>query len=169
MSSRDANPKGSKEARRNVALLLEALCGMRSTTEAAEAMGVSMQRYYVLERRAVQGMVTALEPRRQGRQVTLEAQVTKLEGEIERLSGELMRYQTLHRASQRVIGVPREEPSPASSTRRKRKTTRARRKSRAEKLVPRVSPAGVEKRSSEESPPTGRAASDAVTARGEDV
>lgn len=169
MSASNAAPMGSKEARRNVALILEALGGLRSTAQAAEAMDVSMARYYELERRAVQGMVTALEPRKPGRQVTLESQVKKLEEEVDRLSGELMRYQTLHRASQRVIGVPREEASVPASSRRKRKTTRVRRKNRAAKLVPRVSPAGEGGESAAKAPPSGAASSDVSPTPGQEA
>lgn len=154
-------PVGSREARRSVALILEALGGLRSAPEAADAMGVALARYYVLERRAVQGMVTALEPRKRGRQVSLESQIEKLEREIERLSGEVLRYQTLHRASQRVIGVPREEPAAPSSRRKTKRTARARRKkSRAEKILPRVAP----EETGGESPPLGAGASEAPPA-----
>jgi len=109
--------------------------------------------------RHLQGMVSALEPRKRGRQVTSESRIEKLEQEIERLSGEVLRYQTLHRASQRVIGVPREEPAAPASRRKEKKTTRARRrKSRAEKILPRVAP-----EKGDESPPARRAGADAST------
>jgi len=146
-------PTASKDARRHAALILEALGGLRSAPEAAEAMGVTLPRYYVLESRAVKGLVAALEPRPRGRQLTLEAKLERTERERDQLAKEVLRYQALYRASQRAIGVPREDAAPA----RRKKTTRTRRKkSRAEKLLPKVAPEDPEK-----APPPSMPASDA--------
>jgi len=127
-----------REARRQAALILEALGGLRSATEAAEAMGIAPARYYVLERRAIRGLIEALEPRPPGRQRSLEAELEHFRREKERLERELLRYQALHRASQRAIGVPREDGA-APARRRKKKATRVRRrKSRVEKVLPKL-------------------------------
>ncbi len=129
-------PQGSKEAIRTTALILEALGGLRSAPEAADTLGISLARYYVLERRAIQGMVAALEPRKRGRQRPLKAEIERLSREVERLEQDLLRYQALHRASQRVIGVPREDAPQTGRRKKAAKTTRVRRKkSRAEKVL----------------------------------
>src|SRR5262252_4048132 len=50
--------RGSDAARRSAALLLEAWSGVRSTTSASEAMGVALTRFYQLEARALQLLVS---------------------------------------------------------------------------------------------------------------
>ncbi len=61
--------KGSPEARRQAALILEVLCGVRTATDASKAMGIALPRYYVLETRALQGFILALEPLPRGTSV----------------------------------------------------------------------------------------------------
>ena len=58
--------RGSEAARRQAALLLEAWSGVRSTQSASEAMGVALTRFYQLEARALQLIVSAMEPRPPG-------------------------------------------------------------------------------------------------------
>jgi len=41
--------------------------GARTPTEAAQALGLSLPRYYLLEERALQGMLVACEPRSMSR------------------------------------------------------------------------------------------------------
>src|SRR5688572_23063209 len=109
------------------ALLLETLAGLRSAPEASEAMGVALARYYVLEARALEAIIQAMEPRPRGRPRTSEAELERLKSDVTRLEREVLRYQTLHRISQRAIGVPREESPPARAT-KKQRTVRARKK-----------------------------------------
>ena len=59
--------RGSDAARRLTALLLEAWSGVRTTMATSEAMGVTLPRFYQLEARALQVLVTAMEPRPRGR------------------------------------------------------------------------------------------------------
>ena len=166
-SSTGAHPVGSAGARRQAALVLEALGGLRSAQEAADAMEVAIARYYVLERRAVQAVVAAMEPRPRGRQRTLRSELEAAQREIERLEREVLRYQALHRAASRAIGVPPEEGA-AVGSRRKKKTVRARRrKSRAEKVLPRLgledpgSPAPASSADSDAPAPNGQEVDDA--------
>ncbi len=49
--------RGDERAKRSAALVLEVLAGVRTPSEASTALGVSTMRYYVLERRALEGMV----------------------------------------------------------------------------------------------------------------
>src|SRR5438552_10110678 len=93
----------SRDARRIAAMVLEVLAGSRSTGDAAGALGVSMTRYYLLETRALQGLVAACEPRTQGRQRSLTGDLEALRRECERLKRELMRHQALLRAAQRTV------------------------------------------------------------------
>ena len=117
--------RGSDAARRSAALLLEAWCGVRSTQSASEAMGVALPRFYHLEARALQLLVSAMEPRPRGRQRTTESEVGRLKVEIQRLRREVERYQALYRTSQRSLGIafarlPEPQKNPAPGSRRRR-------------------------------------------------
>ena len=118
--------KGSQQARRTAAAILEVLAGARTPTEAAEAMGVSANRYYQLEARAIQGLLEACEPRPKGKVVSPENQLAKLRREADKLRNEAARFQALARASQKTVGLA--APKPARSkkggkTKRRRKPT----------------------------------------------
>jgi len=57
-TARVTSPKDpSQEARRTAAAILEVLAGMRTPSEAAQALSVSVPRYYALEQRAVASLV----------------------------------------------------------------------------------------------------------------
>jgi hypothetical protein len=125
--------RGSAEAKRQAAVILEVLSGLRRTEEASEAMKVTLARYYVLETRALQGLIAALEPRPKGRQRRPEDEIAALRRDNDRLQRELSRTQALVRASQRAMGIPQ---APKAEDRRKlggpgrkkrRATVRARR------------------------------------------
>ena len=106
-------------------MILEVLSGLRTTLSAAEALSVSLARYYALEARAVQGLVTALEPRPKGKQVSPTTQVARREQEIVRLTRELARTQSLVRVAQRTVGVaPAVEKPRAPGKRRRRAVAR---------------------------------------------
>jgi hypothetical protein len=136
---------GSDVARRTASLILEALTGVRTTQEAADALGVALPRYYVLETRALSGLVGALEPRSRGRQRGAAERISALEGEVARLERELRRFQALQRASQRALGLvaapaareggtkaPRRKGDEGGKPRRKRRPNRA---TRAERIA----------------------------------
>src|SRR5262249_32036194 len=53
----------SAEARRQAAALLEVLAGVRTPTEVAAQLAISLTRYYIIESRALQGLLAACEPR----------------------------------------------------------------------------------------------------------
>lgn len=117
--------RGSDAARRLAALLLEAWSGVRSTVSAAEAMGIVLTRFYQLEARALQAIVTAMEPRSRGRQRTAESEVAKLKVEKQRLVRDVERFQSLYRTSQRALGIAVAKPAgkadnPAPGGKRKR-------------------------------------------------
>lgn len=98
---------GSPEAKKKASLILEVLGGLRSPTSAAAVLGVSVQRYYLLEVRALQGLVAALEPRQQrGPTPSPEVATRRLAAERDRLERELLRAQALLRVAQRTVGLP---------------------------------------------------------------
>jgi hypothetical protein len=123
---------GSAEARKTAAIVLESVCGLSSVEEASAKLGVAVPRYYVLETRALQGLIGALEPRARGRQLTDESRLARLAKENIRLTRDVRRYQALHRAATRAIGVATQIPKPVDNGTRKR---RQRRRARAERVI----------------------------------
>lgn len=113
---------GSPEAKKTAAAVLEVLGGERRPTEAAEVLGISVMRYYILESRALEGLVAGCEPRPRGRRSDPEKECTKLSRRVDTLERDLARYQALSRASHRALGI-----TPVKNT---GKTKRGRRKRR---------------------------------------
>ncbi len=95
----------SRDAQRIAAVILEVLAGVRTPTEAAAAVSLSVPRYYLWEQRALAGMVRACEPRPKGKAASDRHRVAVLEKEVGRLRQECTRQQALLRASQRTIGL----------------------------------------------------------------
>lgn len=139
MKSTDPKPRrqlaGSKDARKSAALILETLGGLRTTQEASDVLGIALARYYVLEKRALEGMIAALEPRPRGRKRSLEIEIERARDEIARLERELLRYQSLHRLSQRVVGVPPEDTPPRRDPKKKKTVRRRRKQARGERVL----------------------------------
>src|SRR5208283_246730 len=86
--------------------------GVRTPTEAAAVIGLSVPRYYLWEQRALEGLVRACEPRPKGQVISQRHQIAVLEKEVARLRQDCARQQALVRASQRTIGLA--APPPAS-------------------------------------------------------
>jgi hypothetical protein len=104
--ARAKQPDGaSREARRLAAVILEVLAGMRTPTEAAQAVSVSVPRYYALEQRAIAGLVAACEPRGRGPTKSPKRQIAELEREVQRLRQQSDRHLALARAAQRSVGL----------------------------------------------------------------
>lgn len=100
---------GSKEAKRRASIVLEVLGGLRTTTEACEAIGVTLAHYYNLENKAIEGLVAAMERstlKGGERGPRPETQIARLTEERDRLQRELQRTQALVRVAQRAVGVP---------------------------------------------------------------
>ncbi len=95
----------SRDAQRVATVILEVLAGMRTPTEAAAVVGLSVPRYYLWEQRALEGLVRACEPRPKGQVISQRHQITLLEKEVARLRQDCARQQALVRASQRTIGL----------------------------------------------------------------
>lgn len=128
---KDLGAGASLAARKQAAAILEVLAGVRTPTQAAQALGVSLPRYYVLETRAVHGILLACEPRTLGRQATAESALGALRRECEQLRRDCGRQQALVRAAQRTVGltapapVPTKPPPSGKKRRPRRPTARA--------------------------------------------
>ena len=120
----DLGKEASKEARRLAAVILEVLAGARTPLQAAEALQLSLPRYYQLEARGLRGLLAACEARPRGRQADVARTVAALEQDKARLARDLARQQSLARLTQRVVGIsppPAAPPRPAGKKRRQRK------------------------------------------------
>lgn len=135
---KDLGQGASAQARQQAAALLEVLAGLRTPGQAAEALGVSLPRFYVLENRAVQAILLACEPRTVGRQVTSESALAALRRECEQLRRDCARQQALVRATQRTIGLAAPPPAPAKSEKNGRKRRSRRPKARALRAIERL-------------------------------
>jgi hypothetical protein len=122
---KDLGEGASAEARQRAAAILEVLAGARTPTAAAEALRVSLPRYYLLERQALQGMLVACEPRTTGRSPSAESALAALRRECEQLRRDCARQQALVRAAQRTLGLPAPpvKPEPNGKKRRRRRPT----------------------------------------------
>lgn len=100
---------GTSEANRIAVAILEVLAGTRSPAEAAAALKVSLPRYYVLETRALEGLVAACEPKPVGKQPSPDTRIASLEKELQRARRECARQQALVRVAQRSLGLPATE------------------------------------------------------------
>jgi hypothetical protein len=106
----------SRDAQRLAAAILEVLAGVRTPGQAAEALGVSLPRYFQLETRAMHAVVASCEPRPRGPGRNADKELQALKRQHERVQRELARQQTLVRLAQRAIGLaPVQQGAPAAS------------------------------------------------------
>jgi hypothetical protein len=112
------------ETRRLAAAVLEVLAGARTPTEAAQALGLSVPRYYQIESRALHSLLDgcASKPRGPGRRSDKE--LTVLRRDRERLQREVIRLQSLLRAAQRTVGLTPPAPAPAKKNGKKSRRQR---------------------------------------------
>src|ERR1700724_3465712 len=75
---RDLGSGASSQARRQAAAILEVLAGMRTPNQAAQALGLTPQRYYLLEERALHAILAACEPRSIGRATSSQSALAAL-------------------------------------------------------------------------------------------
>lgn len=99
------SPTLELEGRRRAAAVLEVLGGAMTPSEAAEALGVTLATYYLLEGRALEGLVAACEPRSRGRSAAPGKSLLALKHENERLRQDLSRTQAIARTVQRAAGI----------------------------------------------------------------
>jgi len=94
------------EARRRAAAVFEVMGGLRTAPEAAKELGVSLPRYYSIEKRALEGLVSVCAPpKRKGRQRTPEKEMERLRGQIRRLEREASQNLALARAARWTGGL----------------------------------------------------------------
>jgi hypothetical protein len=106
-----------RDARRMAAAILEVLAGARTPSQAAEALGVSLPRYFQLETRAMHALVASCAPRPRGPGRNPDKELTALKRQHERVQRELARQQTLVRMAQRTIGLaPVKQAEPGASS-----------------------------------------------------
>jgi hypothetical protein len=135
----------SAEASRRAVAILEVLAGQRTAGEAATALSISINHYYLLERKALVGLTAACELAPKGRQgAGLEKQLETVQRELEQCQRECLRQAALVRAAQRAVGLSAVPPPTAakraggngksqtakSKTRRRRPQVRALRAAR---------------------------------------
>jgi len=118
----------TSEAQRLAAMILEVLGGQRSPPEAAEVLAISLPRYYQLESRALEGLVTALAPRPKGKQPLLENRIKSLEKQLEAAQRQCARQEALVRVTQRTLGLATPTAAKSGSSSPKKEAGRKRRR-----------------------------------------
>jgi hypothetical protein len=119
---------GSRQAKRLAAAILEVLGGARLPSDAANALSISLPRYYQLETRALSGLLQACEPRAKGRVRSVESELASARRQIAKLSRECARQQALVRLAQRAVGLASAQPpkpGPKGLRKRRKPTVRA--------------------------------------------
>jgi hypothetical protein len=111
---------GSTQANRFAIAILEVLVGERTPADAANALGITVPRYYQLETRAVNGLVAACEPRPKGKQPSPETRITALERQLSQAHREVTRQQSLVRAAHRSLGLKAAPTTTSSKSNGKR-------------------------------------------------
>lgn len=137
-SSPRRSPRGTSlgqgqdgEAKRRAAIVLEVLAGMRTPSEAAAALGLSVSCYYLLERKGLQGLLDGCQPQPKGAPGPgLERQLARLQKELDKSRQECLRQASLVRATERAMGLPAVAkpvgPSKANSGKKGKKAKRRR-------------------------------------------
>lgn len=125
---RAAEPEPSREAKQRAAAVLDVLAGSRTPTDAARSLDVSLMAYYLLEERALKGLLSACAPRPRGPGIDPSREVNALRAECERWKREHGRQQALVRAAQRTIGLA--PPAPVQDRTKESKDGKRRRKPR---------------------------------------
>ena len=111
-----------REARRKAAAVLEVLAGARKPSEAAQALGITPMRYYLLEMRAIQGLVKGCEPPKLGPKGSPDREAQLLRQQVAKLERESARYAALARVAQRAVNLspPPANPKPAAGKKARR-------------------------------------------------
>jgi hypothetical protein len=104
-----------------VSAILEVMAGTLGPSEAAAALGISAPKYYMVETRALEGMLAACEPRRPGYAHTPERELASLKKKYGKMERECARYQALARAAQRTVGLSTAKAKQGESKKGKRK------------------------------------------------
>ena len=111
--------RGTAPARKLATVVLEVLGGVLTPMMAATSASITLQRYYALEARALEGLIAAMEPRPKGRQRRPEEQLERVSKERDRLSREVSRLRALVRVTHRSAGLTETRPGPRVARRRR--------------------------------------------------
>ena len=104
----------SVQATQRAAAILEVLAGERTPQQAAAVLSMSLVNFYIVERKALQGLVKACEPQPKGPPAPgPERKLEVLQLELARCKRECQRQEALVRATQRAVGLP---PQPTPQT-----------------------------------------------------
>jgi hypothetical protein len=137
--------QGSESAKRAAQAVLEVLSGLKGPTEGAEALGVSLPRYYVLETRGLEGLVKGLEPREKGkREARPEDRLAEATRERDRLKCELERMKSLVRAAQRSVGLPQSTESKLNKPGKGKRGRKRRTAERVKHVLARLKPSSAD-------------------------
>jgi len=102
-------------ASQRAAAILEVLAGERTPQEAATVLSMSLPYFYILERKALEGLLKACEPQPKGPPAPgPERKLEALETELARCRRECQRQEALVRATQRTVGLPTSPSQPTS-------------------------------------------------------
>jgi hypothetical protein len=119
---------GSSEANRLAVAILEVLAGVSTPADAAATLKISLPRYYILEKRALDGLVAACEPKPLGKQPSAETRIAALEKALKKAERECARQQALVRVARRSVGLSATTaPSRPASKKRDRRGRKVRR------------------------------------------
>lgn len=103
----------SAAAGQRAAAILEVLAGERTPRQAAAALSMSLPNFYLVERKALQGLLKACEPQPKGPPAPgPERKMEALELELARCRRECQRQEALVRATQRTVGLPASSSPP---------------------------------------------------------
>jgi hypothetical protein len=119
--------EASVAAKRLAAAILEVLAGLRTPQQAAQALELSLPRYYQVEAAGLRGLLAACEAKPRGRQPDPRQEVAALQRQNERLQRDVARQQALVRVAQRTVGLPPPAaPTKAAAGQRKKRKPVAR-------------------------------------------
>jgi len=123
--AQQAHVAATPQARTTATLVLESLSGVRSAPQAAQALGVTLARYYVLEAKAIAGLLHACEPTPPGPPPgeASERALARLQATSRQQEQELLRLRAVLRTTERGLGLP----PPARPAGKQGKPSRARR------------------------------------------
>jgi hypothetical protein len=107
------------------AAILEVLAGQRTPAQAAEALQMSLPRYYQVETGGLRGLLRACEPKPRGRQSDPATELAVLRKQCERLQRDLGRQQSLVRLAQRTVGLAAPVAKAPGGKRQRRPVARA--------------------------------------------
>lgn len=148
---------GDRDANRRAAIVLEVLAGVRTPSQAAEALKLSVNYYYVLERKALEGLRAACQPAPKGPPgPSWKTQLERLTLQLQQCRSECQRQAALVRATQRAVGLPAPVPKDPPSKKKGSQTGSGKTRRRSRPTVRALHAAQIlQKNSSSENPPPG--------------